>query len=781
MARLMDGQMSDIQQVAVLGAGVMGSGIAAQVANAGINVLLLDMVPEGATDRNQLATAAIAKLKKARPAPLMQPANAGRIQAGNLEDDLDKLAQCDWIIEAVLEDLDVKHTLYHKIESHRKADAVVSSNTSTLPLTQLTQGMSDSFRRHFLVTHFFNPPRYMRLLEVVTGPETGQQEVAGVLACADHQLGKTLVHCHDSPGFIANRIGTFWIHCAVTGAIRDGIGVEEADAVLGRPAGIPKTGVFGLVDLVGVDLMPHLFDSFDRTLPQDDPFRALGAMPGLIGRMIDAGYTGRKGKGGFYRLNDKGEKEVINLDTGDYKKAARPGVKAAKAAKKGGLRATLTHDSAEGRYARQVWSSTLVYAASLVPEVADDIEAVDRAMRLGYNWKHGPFELIDRLGVQWLIETLEAEGRTVPHMLRLADGRTFYRVKQGVLQCLGTDGDYHAVQRPEGVLLLEDVKRRGKPLLGNSQASLWDLGDGIACFEFHSKMNSLNPLIIMLLNKTLGYLPKHQYRGLVLYNEGEHFSVGANLAMLMMAAVFRMGFLIRGILRQGQFAFRDMKHADFPVIGAPSGMALGGGCEILLHCDALVAHAESYIGLVETGVGIVPGWGGCKEMLLRGQASKTLKHGPMPAPMHAFETIALAKVSTSAAEARDLLFLRPDDTIVMNRDRLLATAKAKVLALATAYSPPAPATLKLPGATGATAMRMGVEDFRKKGVASAHDVIIASELATVLSGNGCDLNDELDGDVVLALERDALTKLTGYKKTRKRISHMLFKGKPLRN
>lgn len=773
--------MTGITRVAVLGSGVMGSGIAAQVANAGIDVLLLDIVPEKASNRNQLAIGAIARLAKTKPAPLMSPGNAARIQPGNLEDDLARLAECDWIIEVVLEDLGVKRALYQKIQRHRKPGSIVSSNTSTLPLAQLTEKMPREFCADFLVAHFFNPPRYMRLLEIVTGPATDAEQVKRIRHFADHRLGKTLVDCHDTPGFIANRIGTFWIHGAVSKAIARGIGVEEADAVLGRPAGIPKTGIFGLIDLVGVDLIPHLLNSFEATLAADDPFRKLGDMPALIRKMIDDGYTGRKGKGGFYRLNAQGDKEVIDLADGSFHPATRPKVAAAKAAAKGGLRKTLEHDSGQGRYAWDVWASTLGYAASLVPEIADDIEAVDRAMRLGYNWKYGPFELIDKLGVRWFVETLERDGRPVPHMLRLADGRSFYRTKNGVLQYLGCDGDYKNVRRAEGVLLLEDIKRAGKPLLGNSQASLWDLGDGVACFEFRSKMNSLNPLIISLLKKSLHWVPKNNFKGMVLYNEGEHFSVGANLLMLLVAAYLRLGFLIRWILRQGQFAFRDMKYAPFPVVGAPSGMALGGGCEVLLHCNALVAHAESYIGLVEAGVGIVPGWGGCKELLVRGKASTRLKNGPMPAVMHAFETIAMAKVSASAEEARALLFVRETDTIEMNRDRLLAAAKRRVLEMAPGYVPPERAVLKLPGPTGAAALKMAVDGFRKKGDATAHDVTIAGELARVLSGADTDMNEEHTEEYVLKLERDGLTRLTGRRKTRQRISHMLFKGKPLRN
>lgn len=773
--------MSDIRKVAVLGSGVMGSGIAAQIANAGIDVLLLDIVPEAAANRNQLAEGAIAKLAKTKPAPLMAPGNASRIQAGNLEDDMASLADCDWIIEVVLEDLEVKQALYEKIEQHRKRGSIVSSNTSTLPLVQLTRHMPQSFTADFLITHFFNPPRYMRLLEIVTGPGTNPQQVQRIRTFCDYQLGKNLVSCHDTPGFIANRIGTFWIHCAVSKAITQGIGVEEADAVMSRPAGIPKTGVFGLIDLVGVDLMPHLFHSFEATLAADDPFRALGGMPPLIRQMIEGGYTGRKGKGGFYRLNENREKDVIDLDKNTYHPAKRPKVPAAKAAARGGLRKTLEHDSAQGRYARDVWTSTLAYAASLVPEIAGDIESVDRAMRLGYNWKHGPFELIDKLGVKWFVEALEQEGHPVPHMLRLADERSFYRVKNGSLQFLGCDGNYQDVQRPDGVLLLEDIKRGNKPLLGNSQASLWDLGDGVACFEFHSKMNSLNPLIITKLKQSLRYLAKNGYKGLVIHNEGENFSVGANLLMLLVAAYLRLGFLIRWILRQGQYTFLDMKYAPFPVVGAPSGMALGGGCEVLLHCHALVAHAESYIGLVEAGVGIVPGWGGCKELLLRGKSSNKLKQGPMPAVMQAFENIAMAKVSTSAAEARSLLYLRETDTIEMNRDRLLAAAKKQVLDMAPGFAAPEKDRLKLPGPTGAAALRMGVDGFHKKGVASAHDVTIAAELARVLSGGDTDLNEEHDEGHVLALERDGLVRLCKQRKTRQRISHMLFNGKPLRN
>ncbi len=772
-----------IEKIAVIGSGVMGSGIAAQIANAGKEVLLLDIVPEGESERNKLALSALQKLQKAKPAAFMQESASELITPGNLEDDLDKLADCDWIIEVVIERLDIKQALYHKLESHRKAGSLVSSNTSTLPLTQLTNGLPASFQKDFLITHFFNPPRYMRLLELVVGEHTDAAQVQRVRDFADRELGKSLVDCHDTPGFIANRIGTYWLHAAVSKAIAGNISVEEADAALSRPAGVPKTGVFGLVDLVGVDLMPHLFESFDKSLAEDDAFRELGPMPELINQMIAEGYTGRKGKGGFYRLSeaDGKTKEVLDLNGFTWSKALRPKPKAVKASQKGGLRALLSHDSELGRYAWEVLAGTLSYAASLVPEIADDIEAVDRAMRLGYNWKKGPFELIDSLGTEWFIERLEKDGKPVPDLLKLADGRRFYRNKAGKLQYLDVQGDYQDVQRAEGILLLEDIKRASKPLLQNSQASLWDIGDGVACLEFHSKMNSLNPFIMQLLAKSLRYIKGHHLQGLVIYNEGSNFSVGANLLMLLVAARLRLGFAIRWILRQGQFTLKKMKYAPFPVVGAPSGMALGGGCEFLLHCDAIVAHAESYIGLVETGVGIVPGWGGCKEMLLRAKQSDQIKKGPMPAVTQTFETIAMAKVSSSAQEAKNLLFIRDTDDIVMNRDRVLFRAKQKVLALAADYQAPEEKPIKLPGPTGQAALDMAVASLEKRGMISAHDHVIANELAKVLSGGDVDMNDELTEASILKMERDALVKLAGMKKTRARVSHMLFKGKPLRN
>ena len=768
--------MSEIEKICVIGAGVMGSGIAAQAANAGVDVVLLDVVPDA-------ALSAIERMKKAEPAPLMHPTVSRRITPGCTEGDLALIEDCDWIIEAIIERTDIKQTLYRSIQPHLKVGAAVSSNTSTLPLRVLTEGLDEGLRRRFLITHFFNPPRYMRLMEIVIGPDTDAAVELRVRVFADVNMGKSVVTAKDTPGFIANRIGTFWLHAAVTGAFRQGIGVEQVDAVLGRPAGIPRTGVFGLLDLVGLDLMPHVLSSFESALAEDDPFHALGSAPELLARMIADGYTGRKGKGGFYRLNLSGGeriKEVIDLQTGDYAPARRAKPAAAMVSKKGGLRATLDHDSADGRYARSVLIPTLAYAASLVPEIADDADSVDRAMRLGYNWKLGPFELIDRLGPRWLVAALEKDGRPVPPLLAAVGEGSFYRVREGRRQQF-TGAGYVNIARPEGVLLLEDVKRAAPPIMRNMSASLWDIGDGVACLEFTSKMNSLNPFILWMIEKAVRELPGRGFRALVIHNEGSNFSVGANIALLLYGAKLRLWPAIRWLLKRGQNAFQKMRYAPFPVVGAPSGMALGGGCEVLLHCDAVEAHAETYMGLVEAGVGIVPGWGGCKELLGRWTAAKDRPGGPMPPVMKAFEIIAMAQVAKSAMEARDFLFLRASDGIVMNRDRVLAAAKARALEMAETYRPPEPYEMRLPGPTGRTALALGVRDFINKGVASAHDGVIAGELALVLSGGDTDTLDTVSEDWVLRLERDAILRLARTDKTLARVEHMLKKGKPLRN
>lgn len=774
-----------IEKVAVIGAGVMGGGIAAQVANAGVPVLLLDVVPDGAENRNAVAEGAIARMLKADPAPFMSKRAAGLVTPGNIEDHPAALADCDWIVEAVVERLDVKQDLYRKIDAARKPGSIVSSNTSTLPLAKLTEGLPEGFARDFVITHFFNPPRYMRLLEIVSGPATRPEAVETMSAFADLRLGKGVVRCNDTPGFVANRIGTFWIQCAMVEALDRGITVEEADAVMGRPLGIPKTGVFGLLDLVGIDLMPHVDRNLAETLPADDAYRTIRRELPLIAQMIEEGYTGRKGKGGFYRLNKSGGKrvkEARSLATGDYAPAAKPALESLQASKAGGLRALVEHEDRGGRYAWAVLSQTLAYAASLVPEIADDIHAVDRALQLGYNWTYGPFELIDRLGADWLAGRLEETGAAVPPLLKAAAAAGgFYRVEAGRRQRIAVDGGYEDLPRPDGVLRLADIKLRSRPLAKNGSASLWDVGDGVTCLEIHTKLNTIDPEVLALIKTAIDITAK-DHKALVIYNEGDHFSAGANLGLALFAANTALWPMIEDMVAQGQKAYMALKRAPFPVVAAPSGLALGGGCEILLHADAVQAHAESYIGLVEVGVGVVPAWGGCKELLARLAADPKRPHGPMPPVVQAFQTIGLADVAKSAHEAREKGFLRPMDGITFNRERLLADAKAKALLLAEGYAPPEPIALSLPGPSGKAALDLAVRDLSAKGMTTPHDETVADALAEVLTGGpDADHIEPVPEDDLLKLERAAFMKLVRTGPTLARMEHTLETGKPLRN
>lgn len=778
----------EIRRAAVIGAGVMGSGIAAHIANAGVPVDLLD-VPAKQGPRDAIAAGAIERLLKTDPAPLMSRDNARLIRPGNIEDDLDRLKEADWIVEAVVEKLEIKHSLYAKLAGIVKPGAILSSNTSTISRQRLVEGMPEDLAGRFAITHFFNPPRYLRLLEIVAPPPdktSGEhsEAITALAEFADRRLGKSVVWCKDTPGFIANRIGAFWIQGAAVGAVDAGLTVEEADAVMGRPLGIPKTGIFGLLDLVGLDLQPHVDASLAAQLPKDDPYQALRRDWPLFDKMIAEGYTGRKGKGGFYRLLREGEEkrlEAIDLTTGAYRPKQEARLESVAAAK-AGLKALVEHPDKGGRYAWFVLAGLLSYAARVAPEIADDIAAIDGAMRNGYNWRYGPFELIDRMGARYFAERLASEKRPVPPLLaKAAEAGAFYREQEGRLEQLGFDGVYRPIERPAGVLLLSDIKRASKPLAANGSASLWDIGDGVACLEFHSKMNSLDPDTMQLLRQTLDIVTKRKLKALVIHNEGENFSVGLNLGLALFSANLAMWPMIEDMVQTGQQAYKAVKYAAFPVVGAPSGMALGGGCEILLHCAAIVAHAESYIGLVEAGVGIVPGWGGCKELLARATAHPK-GHGPMPPVAQAFETISTAKVGRSAFESKELSFLGAKDEIVMNRDRLLAAAKAKALALAEGYQPPAPASFRLPGPSGKTALMLAVDNFIRLGKATAYDRVVAAGLADVLTGGpAADPLEPLPEDKISQLERQTVMHLLRQPKTLARMEHTLATGKPLRN
>jgi len=784
----MDAKTSGIKKVAVIGAGVMGASIAAHVANAGVPVVLLDIVPtlrpgsgqSGVDNRYSIAEAAIAKLLKAEPAAFMHKNNARLVTPGNVEDHLEWLKDADWVLEAVLEDLAVKQSLYQKLEQICRPETLISSNTSTLPLKLLTRNMPDSFKQRFMITHFFNPPRYMRLLELVSGAETRPDLVNAVSRFADTHLGKDSVTCKDTPGFIGNRIGIYWLQCGLLEAIKLGLTVEQTDAVMSAPFGIPKTGIFGLLDLVGLDLIPHILDGMKLALPRDDAFHQVNTLPPLVQRMIADGYTGRKGKGGFYRLNEsngKRVKESINLQTGDYQpseKFALPDLPKTQDE----LRAFLTNDNIINRFAWQVLSNTLVYSASLIPEISDDIVSVDTAMRLGYNWKYGPFELLDRVGVDWFVGRLHAENRKIP--LVLGGRQSLYKVDAGKRWYLDLTGNYQPVRRTDGVLLLSDIKLQAPTLLENPSASLWDIGDGVACLEFHSKMNTLDMDSLAMVRQSLEKV-KTGFSALVIHNDADNFSAGANLTLLMQAIHNQDWSAVERLIKLGQQTYQAVKYAPFPVVGAPSGLALGGGCEVLLHCDAIQAHAELYIGLVEVGVGLVPGWGGCKEYLRRWLEFARRPGGPMPAIAQAFETIGMAKVSKSAAEAKEMLFLSTTDGITMNKDRLLADAKAKALLLAKDYTPSKPAEYRLPGASAKAAMEVAVGNLKMAGKITGYDVEISQQLAGVLSGGQCDITGTLTEDDLLNLELSAFLLLVRQPGTLARLDHLLKTGKPLRN
>lgn len=771
-----------IEKVAVIGAGLMGSAIAAHITNANIPVYLLDIPSTGSGSRNALAERAIERMLKTEPAPFMNPKNASLITPGNIEDDLEKLKDCDWIIEAIVEKVEIKKNLYQRLEGVISPSTLVSSNTSTIPLHMLIEGRSEQFQKNFLITHFFNPPRYMRLLEIVRGPKTSEETYEAIQNFADIQLGKSIVDCKDTPGFIANRIGTFWVQSAFLEAIDRDLMVEEADAIFSKPMGIPKTGVFGLLDVIGIDLMPLIGKSLIGSLPPEDLYCLLFREPEIITKMIADGYTGRKGKGGFYRLVMEGDqriKESINLQTGEYGLSQKPQLASITAGKQG-LKALLTYPDKGGEYAWSVLSQVLSYAASLVPEISDSIEAIDRAMRLGFNWKQGPFELMDRLGPSWIVERLRQQGREIPHLLEKVGDKTFYRVEEGKLQYFTIKGDYHDVIRRPGHLFLSDIKLKSKPVESNKSASLWDIGDGVACLEFTTKMNSIDLDTMVMFRQSINIVQK-DFKALVVYNEGTTFSAGANLGLALFAANLAMWPLIEQLLEEGQKTYKTIKYAPFPIVSAPSGMALGGGCELLLHSSAVQAHAESYIGLVETAVGVIPAWGGCKEMLSRWLTHSKRPGGTMVAIGKVFETIGMAKFSKSANEAKELLFLRPEDGITMNRDRLLADAKAKALSMANDYHAPQETIFSLPGGVARVALNLAVKGLVKIGKASEYDAYVSQKLADILSGGDTDLFEKVSEDSMSKLERTAFMELIQNQKTLERIQHMLETGKPLRN
>ena len=775
-----------IKKVAVIGSGVMGAGIAAHCANAGCEVLLLDIVPDGSSDRNAISKNAINKMQKSNPEMLMLKENSKLISSGNIEDHLYKLETYDWVIEVIIENLEIKRKLYKDIAENIGDETILSSNTSTIPRSELISDMSPSLSSRFLITHFFNPPRYLPLLEVVSGPEVNKEILNRFCTFADLYLGKRVTMCNDSPGFIGNRLGIYFIQRAFKATIDHGLTIEQADAMLGIPIGLPKTAVFSLMDLVGIDLIPHVTGSLISHLQKNDPFHHIaGAGKETVASMIEEGYTGRKGKGGFYRLNresGKKVKEARNLISGEYNTAERrAGYPSAKMGKRG-LSAIMDCDDKGSDFVTDVLLDTLSYAAYIVPEVSDDIYAIDGAMKVGYNWKNGPFEMMDSIGIKSMVQRLQESNRNVPPFLSLAlEKGSFYNIEDGEITRLSPDGDMVIVDRSEEILTVADLKRRGKPLKRNSSASIWDMGDDVLLVEYHTKMNAMDPMNMEMLLNAVDMAENDDWKGVVIGNDAPNFCAGANLGLALFAANLAAWKELDDFIGLGQDTYQTLKFSEVPIVAASSGLCLGGGAEVLMHCDTVQAHSESYVGLVEVGVGIIPAWGGCKEYLGRLKEFGLVPNGPMGAVMKAFEVIGTAQVAKSAEQARKMGFLSPIDRVTMNRDRLLADAKKLLIEISNDYIPPEPRTYSLPGISGKVALQLAVNDLALSGKVTPHDIIVTNALAGILSGGDTDITDLLNEDDILAMEKETIVRLAKNTDTLDRMQHMLETGKPLRN
>ncbi|MFW7269632.1 3-hydroxyacyl-CoA dehydrogenase NAD-binding domain-containing protein [Gluconacetobacter sp. Hr-1-5] len=745
------------RKCAVIGAGTMGAGIAAHMANAGADVVLLDLDAE---------VAARAVERQVKLGGFMLPDFAERVRTGSTRTDMALLADADWIVEAVAERLEIKRGLFAEIAQVRKPGCVLSSNTSTIPLRELVEGMDPVLARDVLIAHFFNPPRQMRLLELVTGPHTDPGTAARLSRFIDVGLGKSIVACNDTPGFIANRIGCFWLAAGLGEALRLGIDVETADAVMGKPFGLPRTGVFGLYDLIGIDLMPGLIRSLQANLPAGDAIQAYDAEPARVTAMLERGLTGRKGGGGFYRMAaGRGAREVLDLAGGAYRDARPAPVL------EGEPRRLMAGSDLAGRYAWAVMSRTLAYAASLVPEIADRPDQVDEAMRLGYGWTHGPFELIDRIGAEWLAGRLAEDGQPVPALLQAASAGGFYRVADGAREVLvpRAEGTAHARLEPvEGVIALPALRLARQPVWSSEAASLWDLDDGVGLFAFHTKLNVFTAPLIEAVQRIAAVVPRY-FDALVAGNDGPVFSAGADLKAMLALSEGNDRAGLEAFLHAGQRAFDALAGAPFPVVGAVGALAVGGGCEFLLHAHRVVAHAEARIGLVEAQVGLVPGWGGVTAWLARHQAAG-LDAGE--AASATLRGVVQGVTWPGAFRAREARLLRPDDRIVMNADRLIADARAVAQALRPGFRPPVAPDLHLPP----RAVLEGVVEDLAPSLAP-HDRVIADALVGVLSGDG----RPVSASDLTARVTECFLDLALAEPTRARMRQMIATGKPLRN
>jgi len=803
-----------IEKAVVLGAGTMGSRIAAHFANAGLPCILLDIVPPSlpadapSAERNKIVRAGLEAAKKSKPAAFFTAALAEKIASGNFEDDLARCAEADWIIEVVAENLEIKRKLLARVAQFRKPGAIVTTNTSGLPVHLIAEGMREEFQQHWAGTHFFNPPRYLKLVEVIPGPKTSPAVVEALAEFCDRRLGKGVVVAKDTPNFIANRIGTFSMLNALHLMGTLGMTVEEVDACTGPAVGWPKSATFRTADIVGLDVLVHVVKNIYETAPNDES-REMYKIPALVEEMAKRGWLGDKTGQGFYKkVKGEGEKEILTLDvnTMEY----RPRQKSRFASLEMGkaiedtrerLRALVGPllEGQKGDKAQQfLWgalSEMCLYAARRVPEISDNIVDVDRAMRWGFAWERGPFEIIDAIGVKAFAAQVQKEGRALPPVIEkvLASGRKgFYESERGTTTVIDVCSDTSKkVEEPKGVIVLKSLKDGGREIDRNSGASLIDLGDGVVCCEFHAKMNAIGADLIAMLHKGLKRL-ETDFDAMVIANQAVNFSVGANLMLVLVGAQEQEWDELHMAVKQFQNINLAIKYAPKPVVAAPQGLALGGGCEVSLHAPRIQAAAEAYIGLVETGVGLIPGGGGTKEMLIRanehaaGGEDLDLFHALKPI----FEAIAMAKVGTSAEECRDLGYLRREDGVSMNRDRLVADAKEAALALVRGgYKPLAAAwqegaqttQIKVLGEQFLAGAKLAIHMMLRGGYASEYDAHVGRKLANILAGGPLTSPQLVSEQYILDLEREAFVSLCGEKKTQERIAHTLKTGKPLRN
>lgn len=791
-----------IKQAAVIGAGVMGAAIAAQLANAGIPVLLLDIVLPDQTDRNFLAKAGIERALKAKPAAFMDKARAKLITVGNLEDDLKKLKTADWIVEAIIEKLDAKRELWEKVERVAKKTAIISSNSSGIPMHLQVKERSEDFQRRFIGAHFFNPPRYLHLLEVIPTPKTAPEVVQAFDQFGSKVLGKGIVHANDVAGFVANRIGVYGMVRAMHHMDKTGLTPAQIDQLTGPVLGRPKSATFRTADLSGLDIISHVANDLAKATPDDENFE----LTKRFVKVVEKGLLGDKTGSGFYKKtkdeNGKTKILALNLDTLDYEDQGKVKVPAVEAIKNKPLaerlKALYEAQGSEGDFVRGVFNDGFWYAAKMAGHVSDRLPDIDNALKWGFGWEQGPFESMDALGVQQVISNLEAEGRELPPLLQTMKERQethFY----GTDDTDGTDGTEHAkryVISPSGektayqapYFVLSDLKKAPNTVLKKrAGASIVDIGDGVLLVEWHAKMNALGEDQLRAVREAHKLIQERGYTGLVIGNQGEHFSAGANLPFLLSQAQDDEWDELDDMVKQFQQVSTSLRFSPHPTVVAPFNLALGGGVEFALHADHVVASAELYMGLVEVGVGLIPGGGGTKEMLMRfteqlhpeQQTGATL----LPAVRRAFETIGMAKVSTSALEARNLGYLRPQDTVCMNKNHILEEAKRQVLALAPNYRQPTPRQdIPVMGEAATAALKSALYGMHQGGYITDYDLVVSEQLGRILSGGtGNNRRAFVSEQHLLDLEREAFLTLLGKKGTQQRIDHMLKTGKPLRN